>query len=244
MPCESRTRLSSLEGWRLCRSAKSTAKRKERESNPQGLLLACFRDRCHRQLACPSVEAAAAGIEPAKGRLTGACLYQHRPHRNRNQGGRIRTCALKLSELARCQASRHPGKVGAGGFEPPISCSRSTRVSRLPHALISTSKHPAGVEPALPPWQGSRLPLHHGRVESLVELSKIRAPDHGYATVPGLEPTSPPTNLRSVPGVRGPRRRPPLRGGARTSAFHSVGSEGLEPSNRARLTRRQSCAGR
>jgi hypothetical protein len=24
-------------------------------------------------------------------------------------------------------------------------------------------KRPAGVEPALPPWQGSRLPLHHGR---------------------------------------------------------------------------------
>src|SRR5262245_55992872 len=23
-------------------------------------------------------------------------------------------------------------------------------------------EHPAGVEPALPPWQGSRLPLHHG----------------------------------------------------------------------------------
>ncbi len=48
--------------------------------------------------------------------------------------------------------------------------------------------------------------------------------------VPGHEPTSPPTNLRSVPGVRSPRRRPPLRGGARTSAFPSMGSEGLEPS--------------
>ena len=139
MPCESRTRLSSLEGWRLCRSAKSTAKRKERESNPQGLLLACFRDRCHRPLACPSVEAAAAGIEPAKGRLTGACLYQHRPHRNRSQGGRTRTCDLKLPELARCQASLHSGKVGAGRFEPPISCSRSTRVSRLPHTPIRTA---------------------------------------------------------------------------------------------------------
>ena len=57
-----------------------------------------------------------------------------------------------------------------------------------------------------------------------------RASDHGFAVVPGLEPTSPPTNLRSVPGVRSPRRRPTLRGGARTSAFHSVGSEGLEPS--------------
>lgn len=24
-------------------------------------------------------------------------------------------------------------------------------------------EHPAGVEPALSPWQGNRLPLHHGR---------------------------------------------------------------------------------
>jgi hypothetical protein len=24
-------------------------------------------------------------------------------------------------------------------------------------------ERPAGVEPALPPWQGDRLPLHHGR---------------------------------------------------------------------------------
>src|SRR5438270_419314 len=37
--------------------------------------------------ACPSVQrAAVAGIEPAKGRLTGACLYQHRLHRNEESG--------------------------------------------------------------------------------------------------------------------------------------------------------------
>ena len=45
-------------------------KRKERESNPQGSSLDCFRDSCHRPLACPSViKAAAAGIEPASGRV-------------------------------------------------------------------------------------------------------------------------------------------------------------------------------
>ena len=46
------------------------------------------------------------------------------------------------------------------------------RISQaFPHAEIRshatrkrTQKHPAGVEPALPPWQGGRLPLHHGRV--------------------------------------------------------------------------------
>ena len=99
-------------------------------------------------------------------------------------------------------------KVGAGGFEPPISCSRSTRVSRLPHA--PKTKRPAGVEPALPPWQGSRLPLHHGRIESLVELSKNRAPGGTRTHVAALR-------------VRSPRRWT-------TSAFVQVGSEGLEPS--------------
>ena len=167
-------------------------------------------------MACPSVEAAAAGIEPAKGRLTGACLYQHRPHRNLSQGGRIRTCALKLPELARCQASLHPGKVGAGGFEPPISCSRSTRVSRLPHAPISTSKHPAGVEPALPPWQGSRLPLHHGR-RITGRIVKEQSTGPRSTAVPGLEPTSPHYGCGLLAALA-------------TSAFHSVGSEGLEPS--------------
>ena len=94
------------------------------------------------------------------------------------------------------------------GFEPTLSCSRRRRTTRLSHTL--KMKRPAGVEPALPPWQGSRLPLHHGRVESLVELSKIRAPGGTRTHVAALR-------------VRGPRRWT-------TSAFHSVGSEGLEPS--------------
>ena len=71
-------------------------------------------------------------------------------------------------------------------------------------------QRPAGVEPALPPWQGSRLPLHHGRIESLAELSKIRAPGGTRTHVAALR-------------VRNPGRWT-------TSAFHSVESEGLEPS--------------
>ena len=157
---------------------------------------------------CNSQRAAAAGIEPAKGRLTGACLYQHRPHRN---------------------------EVRVAGFEPAISSSPSLRDARLRYTLARSAradsnrrsrapeargfpgypthrneKRPAGIEPALPPWQGSRLPLHHGRIESLVELSKIRAPGGTRTHVAVLR-------------VRGPRRWT-------TSAFHSVGSEGLEPS--------------
>ncbi len=36
-------------------------------------------------------------------------------------------------------------------------------------------ERPAGVEPALPPWQGGRLPLHHGRAERGAGLSKIKS---------------------------------------------------------------------
>jgi hypothetical protein len=58
--------------------------------------------------------------------------------------------------------------VRTAGFEPAISCFRSRRNSRLSHVLIP--ERPAGVEPGtirrmvLPPWQGGRLPLHHGRL--------------------------------------------------------------------------------
>lgn len=129
-----------------------------------------------------------AGIEPASRRLTGARLYQHRPHRKKS--------------------------VRVAGFEPAFSCARGRRNPRLSHTLISR-KHPARVELALPPWQGSRLPLHHGCKESDRIVKDREHRTHANASVPGLEPTSPPTNL-SV--------------GARTSACVSVGPEGLEPS--------------
>ena len=151
-------------------------------------------------------KAAAAGIEPAKGRLTGACLYQHRPHRNESgwQDLNLRSQAPRACAMpgfaTPCQ--------GQGADSNRRSLLPKQRITRLSHAR--NEKRPAGVEPALPPWQGSRLPLHHGRVESLVELSKIRAPGGTRTHVAALR-------------VRGPRRWT-------TSAFHSVGSEGLEPS--------------
>ena len=88
-------------------------------------------------------KAAAAGIEPASGRLTAAYPYQHGSHR-------------KI-------------KVRTAGFEPAISCARGTRNPRLSHVL--KNERPAGIEPALPPWQGSRLPLHHGRLSVTTKLS-------------------------------------------------------------------------
>jgi hypothetical protein len=62
------------------------------------------------------------------------------------------------------------------------------RIPRMSHALISADarpaeERPAGVEPALPPWQGSRLPLHHGRELSLVLCCwSLVATDQGLMT--------------------------------------------------------------
>ena len=128
------------------------------------------------------------------------------------------------------------------GFEPAISSSPSLRDARLRYILskgrrgrirtadlvlpkhagfqatprTETKKRPAGVEPALPPWQGSRLPLHHGRVESLVELSKIRAPGGTRTHVAADQPSV---------GARGAGFSP-----LDDQCLQTVGSEGLEPS--------------
>ncbi len=52
--------------------------------------------------------------------------------------------------------------VGVAGLEPAVSCSRSRRISHLSH---TPRKCPTGVEPARSPWQGERLPLHHGHCD-------------------------------------------------------------------------------
>ncbi len=64
-------------------------------------------------------KAAVAGIEPATERLTAAHPYQHEHHRN----------GISLSPQGR--------KVGVAGFEPTISCSRRTRISKLSHTPIT-----------------------------------------------------------------------------------------------------------
>ena len=64
-------------------------------------------------LALP-LRAAVTGIEPVSVRLTGACPYQHGPHRNR---------------------------VGAVGFEPTISCFRSRRnCQAFPYAACKSAQ--------------------------------------------------------------------------------------------------------
>ncbi len=90
VPGGNRTRLSSLEGWCLCQSAKGTCRRKGRESNPQGREARPASNGVPSPVGLPFRKAAVAGIEPATWRLTGARPYQHRPHRNQvSQDGRI-----------------------------------------------------------------------------------------------------------------------------------------------------------
>ena len=106
---------------------------------PSRLIARPVRVGCRRRSACPSVR--------------------------RSSGGRNRTCELLFNREAHVPAHATPVydlSVGAAGFEPAFSWSRTRRIARLSHAPNPHSECPAGVEPALPPWQGGRLPLHHG----------------------------------------------------------------------------------
>jgi hypothetical protein len=93
---------------------------------------------------------------------------------NESSGGWTRTITRLLNREPPYRLG-HTGlsftKVRTTGFEPAISCTRSTRNTKLSHILIT--ERPVGVEPTLPPWQGSRLPLHHGRICITTKLSKI-----------------------------------------------------------------------
>ena len=83
MSCGSRTRLAGLEDRSLCRSAKDTScfKRKVRESNPQGRKARPGSSGVPSPVGLTFRKAAEAGIEPASGRVTTACPYQHEHHR-------------------------------------------------------------------------------------------------------------------------------------------------------------------
>ena len=141
----------------------------------------------------PFRKAAATGIEPVSGRLTAACSYQHELHR-------------KI--------------IGVVRFELTISCAQGRRIPRLSHTPLRSlrrgsdfpwrgdarsraTKHPAGVEPALPTWRAGRLPLHHGckRTDRIVkEPPLLRAPGGTRTHVAG------PPLFAAVPRVRSPCR--------------------------------------
>jgi hypothetical protein len=144
VPSGSRTRLASLEGWHLCRSAKSTHDQQSGKGGSR--ILKAHRSTVFKTAAIAnwlvlpfSSKAAVAGIEPASERLTAAHPYQHENHRNVfSRRGRIRTDDLLLPKQADSQT----------------------------FLRADQQKHPAGVEPAHPVWRTERLPLHHGCQES------------------------------------------------------------------------------
>lgn len=84
----SRTRLASLEGWHLCRSAKGTQGGRPplrggaRGVEPPRLIARPFSKRLPSPIGLTFLKAAATGIEPVSRRLTAAGSYQHELHRN------------------------------------------------------------------------------------------------------------------------------------------------------------------
>ena len=89
--------------------ARVTPRRKGRESNPQGCEARPGSSGVPSPVGLYFRKAAAAGIEPASGRLTATYPDQHGTHRITS--------------------------VRTAGFEPAISCSRGTRNTRLSYVL-------------------------------------------------------------------------------------------------------------
>ena len=106
------------------------------------------------RLVLPHRPAPAAGIEPASPRLTAGRSYQHELHRNR-----------RIGQSGWPDLNRRFPAPKAGGL---------ARLSYIPSHLAD--KCPAGVEPARPPWQGGRLPLHHGHDHRRRIVKEPRAP--------------------------------------------------------------------
>lgn len=95
-----------------CLPSHVSSRRKERESNPQGCEARPDSSGVPSPFGLPfhCIKAAAAGIEPASGRLTVAFPYQHRTHRivSFSQDGRIRTGDLVRPRHAEYQAFPRP----------------------------------------------------------------------------------------------------------------------------------------
>ena len=121
------------------------------------------------------IEAEAVGLEPTTG-ISPAPAFEAGSSSGRmtsilsSCGDRNRTCVRAVNSRLPVPARTPPQfiSVSVAGFEPTISCARGTRISRLSHTLMivrglpQTTLHPAGVEPAHPPWRDGTLPLRHG----------------------------------------------------------------------------------
>ena len=117
-----------------------SSRRKERESNPQGLLKARpGSSGVPSPIGLPfrCIKAAAAGIEPASGRLTVAFPYQHRTHRivSFSQDGRIRTGDLVRPRHAEYQAFPRPESRAPSGSRTRTSAMARQQATATSWAL-------------------------------------------------------------------------------------------------------------
>jgi hypothetical protein len=81
--------------------------------------------------------------------------------RTESRRGRIRTDDLVLPTHADFQTFPHADHEA-----------QATPSPKEPHR---PKKHPAGVEPARPPWRGGRPPLHHECIGNRIRLSKSKS---------------------------------------------------------------------
>ena len=116
VPCGNRTRLSSLEGWYLCRSAKGTFSFLKAEAVGLEPTIPILRDTCFR----------------------GRPLIQPDDFPSSSCGDRNRTCVVTVNSRLPVPARTPPQgfPVSVVGFEPTFSCARGTRISMLSHTLI------------------------------------------------------------------------------------------------------------
>lgn len=138
VPCGNRTRLARLEAWHLCRSAKGT------------------------------FTAAAAGIEPATGRLTVAFPYQHGNHRI-NKSGR-----LDLNQRSRAPEARavFPGNTGQTFPRPEIKSAQRELNPHFRPGKTARCRYIMGAIQSQPDCQRSRAP---GRTRTGVPALRVRS---------------------------------------------------------------------
>lgn len=140
-----------------------SSRRKERESNPQGREARPGSSGVPSPIGLPfhCIKAAAAGIEPASGRLTVAFPYQHRTHRivSFSQDGRIRTGDLVRPRHAEYQAFPRPEPRAPSGSRTRTSAMARQQATATSWALgwkpnfqrsKGRSEHREGLEPSSP----------------------------------------------------------------------------------------------
>ena len=130
-------------------------------------------------------------------------------------GGRNRTCVGAVNSRLPVPARVPPQNQSARLESNQHLRAPATTLRAVPGGLSVSptrrgNERPAGIEPALPPWQGSRLPLHHGRLSVTTKLSMNQS-------------TGPDSNRRHR--ITGAESWP-----LDDQCLLSVGPEGLEPS--------------